>query len=573
MLTALGIVAAVFTAVVCALVVIGYVQLKARDPLNDPVLLELREKYSGDQGNEALKEKIRDLDFMARRAYFSNQHHMKTGGYLIAGGVVLVFAAFGLAGSLDRKTPVPGKKPDAEQMAEEYSHARLYVIAGGLALVIAACSLIISSGPEPSGAETSPALGPYAQGSLKEKPTAKEEKPSSICPVFRGPRGWGYSECEEVPVRWDEKAGSNILWKVPVPLAGAGSPVVRGGKVFVSGATRESRKLFCFHENNGNLAWTGEYRSSPAASTGYEVFDLPESLMFAAATPAAGRNNVYAIFANGELAAFDIDSGEAVWSRVMGRTDGNVYGISSSLLVYDGSVIVPFDGDECILARLAGQSGDVIWESGRDNRTWSSPALINPPEGPRQIVIAGDPDICGYDLETGERIWNQKLFGADMAPSPVYGKGLVYISFMGCGMFCLDPSEKGKVRWSINELKKGTFPDIVSMVTDGSFLYQYDGNVLVCVNAVSGEVIYERKMPEYSCNASPIIVNDRLYLFGEKNTYVARVGAEWRLSAVNNLEEKPVTNPAVVDGRIYLRTEKHLYCIGRNGPVRTEPGT
>src|SRR5271155_4359535 len=57
-------------------------------------------------------------------------------------------------------------------------------------------------------------------------------------PQFRGPTGQGHSTERGVPVEWSES--KNIIWTAPVPGRGWASPVVAGGRVWVTTATKGS---------------------------------------------------------------------------------------------------------------------------------------------------------------------------------------------------------------------------------------------------------------------------------------------------------------------------------------------
>ncbi|MCK5850953.1 MAG: PQQ-binding-like beta-propeller repeat protein [Kiritimatiellae bacterium] len=553
-LLGIGAVAALFTIVVCSLLMATYFQLRTNDPLNDPNLVALRERYSGDLENAELKERIRDLDWLARRAYFTSQDQIRTGGYLAVGGAVVMLIAFGVLGALISKRPCPEEKEKDEYVWDAIAQSRRWI--AGIGLLVFGMSLYLAFTVKTEMGEKEKEKTEDGNLEIERREGGEILK---NCTVFRGPYGWGYSEFRNVPVKWSEK--ENILWKIAVPLSGAGSPVVWGNRIFVVGATRDEREVYCFSAVDGSLMWTGDYEESLDVSDEYEVFDAPESVMYAAATPAVDGKNVYAIFANGEVAAFDIRTGSNIWVKVMGDSRGNAYGLSSSLLIYKGSVIVPFDGNKKTLSRLAGMTGREIWRCERNDFTWASPILIKYDDTP-QIVMAGNPEVSGWSVETGKKLWVHKLLDGDVAPSPVYGAGLVFVNYIGCGIFALDPTEKREEKWRVEELKESSFSEIASMVTDGRYLYQFADDILVCIDARTGKVLYEKKMEKESGRASPMIVGNNLYLFCEKTGYVVRVGAEYELLNVFSFEEPILCSPAVVDGRMYFRTKKSLYCVG-----------
>ena len=86
--------------------------------------------------------------------------------------------------------------------------------------------------------------------------------------------------------------------------------------------------------------------------------------------------------------------------------------------------------------------------------------------------------------------------------------------------------------------------------------------LLWCFDAFTGDLVYRQITENSASYASPMIVNDKLYLFCGETTYIVQVGWEYKLLGTNVLEEYSDVNSAVVDGRLYIRGEKHLHCIG-----------
>lgn len=580
-LLGIGMAAAIFTAAVCVLMMAAFVQLRARDPLDDPELVRLREEYSADMENEDLQKRIRWLDYRLRTVYFRDQGQIVAGGYLAIAGAVIMLTAFGVGAALQKKLPMPSDKVTEETFWGAISSSRGWVTATLVALVVVAGYLalgtdtnlpsevsLIASLPKKAPAEPAPnKVKPPAPAPTDDKPAPEPKGPGAEellknCAVFRGPAGTGYSTAKKVPIEWSEKDDKNIVWKVAVPLGGLSSPVTWGDKVFLSGATREKREVYCFKAKDGSLVWTGTYETSDDASVDYEVYADLEALMYAAATPAVDGERVYAIFANGELVAFDIKTGKALWSKVVGDTTDNMYGLSNSLLIFGGSVICAFDGDSCTMNRFDGATGKKIWSTERDDNTWASPILIQTADKKTLVINAGNEEVSGWDAETGKKLWGHDLLMGDIAPSPTAGGGLVFANFQECGIFGIDPKGKSEVAWAIEELDQGGLSDTVSMVTDGKHLYQYNEDMLACMDAKEGKVLYEHAVDGSASYASPAIVGDKLYLFSGDTTYVVKVGPKYELLKKNTLEEYTDSSPAIVEGRMYIRTEKSLYAVG-----------
>ena len=54
------------------------------------------------------------------------------------------------------------------------------------------------------------------------------------------------------PTKWDGKSGEAIIWKASVPLPGKNSPIVWNDRVFLSGANKQKRQVFCFDACGNN---------------------------------------------------------------------------------------------------------------------------------------------------------------------------------------------------------------------------------------------------------------------------------------------------------------------------------
>jgi outer membrane protein assembly factor BamB len=378
--------------------------------------------------------------------------------------------------------------------------------------------------------------------------------------VFRGADGSGCTHFKGVPTEWNEKEKKNFLWRTRLPLGGLASPIAYGDKVLVVGASRARRELYCLSAKDGALLWTGAYKSSPKASTKYPVFDDLAAFMHAAATPATDGRTVYAIYANGELAAFELASGKNLWSRVIGATDKNTYGLSGSLLVYKDSVIVQFDSKNSLLARYD-RAGKEIWKTARKDCTWSSPILIVTADGGYQIVTNGDPETCGWDPETGKKLWKVEAVSGEIAPSPIYAGGLVWTSFKGCGILGIDPVS-GKLKHEIIELENGNITDANSLCTDGAYVYQFVDKLLTCIDVKSGRVVYEKAVDCIASYASPFVNDGKLYLPGNGNWLIGSAGKKFKVVGKGRIAERTDANPTVAPGRIYIRTKTGVCAIG-----------
>ena len=100
------------------------------------------------------------------------------------------------------------------------------------------------------------------------------------------------------------------------------------------------------------------------------------------------------------------------------------------------------------------------------------------------------------------------------------------------------------------------------MKHDG-YLYQVDGDELICYRVADGMEVCRHDM-NTQFMASPTIVGDHLYLLDVEGTmHIVRTGPDKPTSVKKCvLGEKCAASPAFADGKIFIRGEKNLYCIG-----------
>lgn len=577
-LSATAAVAAAFCFVVAVLLLANAVQLRLSDPLNDPALVDLRRRYAADGENEQIMQSIRALDLLARKAFFTSRAQVRRGSYLLLGGTALLLLLLGAMDRLRVKAPDPRAFPGPETVWDRARRQRRALTAGGAGLIAAALAAAALSRnelkeaarieppaahplPSPTGNGTerdAAAAGAEPGGTAEE--TLNRNSPL-VCPGFRGADGGGNYGAAGVPAYWNEAQKSNVLWKAEVPLPGLGGPAVWNDRVFVAGATRERRELYCYDRADGRLLWTGTYASSPRATTEYSLYSELETVLHAAATPATDGRFVYAIFANGELVAFDAQTGRAAWSAVLGDTANNAYGLSSSPLAYDGSVTVVFDGAESVIARFDGATGAETWRRERGDVTWASPVLARTAGGRDLVISHGNPETAAWDAAGGDKVWAADLVSGETAPTPVCRDGRLYACLAYSGIFAVNLADGARL-WTVDGLEESRISDAQSMVTDGELLYHFCGDVLSVLDAATGAQVYARTMDREASYASPFIADDRLYLVCGDTVLVAATGREFVPLAACALNERCDANPAVAGGRIYLRGDKSLYCIG-----------
>jgi outer membrane protein assembly factor BamB len=585
-------VAFIFSFIVAILLMLNYYQLKANDPLELGSMELLVERLKDEPNNEELKNEIRSLDLLARKAFFTSQWQVKTGRYLLLlGSIVWIFA---MRYYFTAKSRIP--EPDAEQISEVSARAfsqRWIMMAGGAILLLALVASFAANDPlkpyQASG--EGGGEGPAAEESIEviaitespdtgegdavvpeeiqlEGEPAGDQEALDITPpaeisilagahhnVFRGPLGQGVSQHKNIPVVWDGAAGSNIVWKVEIPKHGYNSPVLWAEKLFLTGGDGEVRVVYCFHAKTGELLWQQEAKDIPGSPAAPPR--VTEDTGLSAPTVTTDGTRVYAIFATGDIIAFTM-TGKRVWARNLGVPD-NHYGHSSSLIAWKNHLLVQYDSNKGgKLLSLDTATGETRWETRRQTGiSWASPILAEV-EGNTQVILSAEPLVAGYDPETGEELWSLDCMMGEVGPSPAFGEGLVFAANEYARLVAIKPGAADPIVWENDEY----LPEIASPVASGGLLFIATSyGVLVCYDAVTGEKYWEEEAPQ-GFSASPMVADGKLYAMDSGgNMHIYSLSKEVKKLGSPTLGERAYASPAFSEGTLYLRGEKYLYCI------------
>lgn len=574
-----AIIAGIFTALVGLLLVLNYVQIHSGDPLNSAALKSLVDRLSLEPDNQKLMEEVRQLDLLARKAYFTSIWQIKTGAYLMIFGAVVFVLALRVLYTLRFNIEEPTKGNLSEKRARQKTQ-RWIGVAGLTLLVLAGLSAVftvnylkgfdakkvpISENSETSTIEkidiTSSDSSTLQKDSIApadstkaiplNETTVKQQQNS-----FRGAWGNSVSSASGVPTSWDGSSGKNILWKTSIPIGGNNSPIIWGEKIFLSGASNNKRVVYCFDRNTGKKLWKKDVDKIPGSpSTQPKASD---DTGLAAPTMTADGTNVFAIFANGDIIDFD-HTGIRVWARNLG-VPSNHYGHASSLQTWGGKVFVQYDtGNGCKVMALNAETGKTVWSTPRTNEiSWASPILAKV-NGKIQLILQSMPTLSGYDINSGKQLWSVDCMSGEVGPSPVYGGGLVYAANEYAKMVAINPTN-GQIVWENSD----KLPEVSSLAYfNGKVFVATTYAVVSCVDAKTGvqKWEYEAKAGFYS---SPMIASGKLYIFDTSGrAYIFNPGDVLKLISSPELGEKVFTTPVFAEGRLYIRGVKNLYCIGK----------
>jgi outer membrane protein assembly factor BamB len=382
-------------------------------------------------------------------------------------------------------------------------------------------------------------------------------------PEFRGPTGQGHASEEGLPLEWGE--GRNIAWKIPVPGRGWSSPVVAGGRVWLTTAVDDSngvslRALAYDVETGGELVDAEVFRIADA-----DLLNLKNS--HASPTPIVDGDRVYVHFGAEGTAAL-ATSGEILWTTRFPYI--SQHGNGGSPALYGDLLVINCDGfDQSFVVAVDTETGETRWKVDRHrpfSQAYSTPLVIRV-GGQDQIVSVGAFQTVALDPGSGNEIWRVIYTdeGFSTVPRPVYGHGLVYVltGFNQPSLLAIRADGSGDVsRTHVEWSSAQSIPLTPSALVVGDDLYIVsDLGVVSRLDAPSGALHWRARVPgNYS--ASPLYADGRIYFLSEEGlTTVIAPGEEFRVLATNSVEGSTLASMAVSDGSIFLRSESHLYRI------------
>jgi outer membrane protein assembly factor BamB len=400
-------------------------------------------------------------------------------------------------------------------------------------------------------------------------------------PQFRGPTGLGYSSEKALPTEWGGRDRKNVLWSAPLVGEGHASPIVWKDRVFVCTvrwpeSVKDRTKVIpehhvlCYSTADGKRLWDtqvppgpwlrSDFRSGPGGG-------------YAAPTPAADEKHVFCVFGSAVMAALSHD-GVIVWRKEIKPYTFDVT-IGTSPVLYENTVLMlcaMARSEDSRLVAFDKKDGSAVWQTPLPHAGFahSTPALIHAGGKHQLIVVASGmaesaEGVQSFDPASGKRLWWCK--GPGEAASPAYGSGIVYCdSGRGGAGIAVDPTGAGDVtrthiKWRQERLSEAIGSPIV---VNGLVYRLQNPDVLKCWRAADGKLVYTERLPGLTTSwASPIADGaGRVYYASAGKSYVLQAGAEFRVLAVNDLDDPNHASPAVAGGRIYLAGTRMLHCIG-----------
>jgi len=369
----------------------------------------------------------------------------------------------------------------------------------------------------------------------------------------------GLSPDKDLPLTWDGKTNENILWKAPLPKCSESqsSPIVCKDRVFVMTALSKplEQHVTCYQKSEGTQLWDTVIPPGP-----WMLTDLRGG--YCCSTPATDGERVIVVFGSATMAALDY-GGKIVWQKDIMPRDFDV-AISSSPILYKDAFILLCDqrNGKSFLAAYDPKTGAPKWEAKRPDQGFnhSTPLLVEV-NGKPQLIISASSALQGVDPENGKIIWRCAHRGD--VPTPAFGGGLAYAD-EGRGNVgtCVDASGAGDV--TKTQLKWKTAAGINgfgSPLIVGEHIYRVSAS-LRCWELASGKEVWAQRLGG-DFNPSPVATPDgRIYFAGAGPSWVIKAGPRFELLGKSDLGDPSAASAAVSDGRLFLKGQRNLFCVG-----------
>ena len=412
-------------------------------------------------------------------------------------------------------------------------------------------------------------------------------------PGWRGPGGHAVAAKEaKIPTDW---SADKILWKTAIEGAGHSSPVIWGERVFLTtaiegdeiegktvpehtfggqpfkhpqseaGNKAHTMKVLAVDTKSGKVVWSDTVYEGPV----YD--DRHQRNTYASPTQAVDGERVYSYFGAEGVYAHTLD-GNLAWSVDLGDLRSVGLGVASSPVVVGDVVVIQADedsGDASFIVALDASTGKEVWRQERAVQvSWTTP-LVHDHEGVTQLITVGYELAIAYDPATGRELWKAKGLDSNAIHAPMIVDDLMILTsgYPSKVIFAMplgvegDQTAADVARWRYN---KGTAYMSSNVLYDGLLYLTNDNGVLTCLDARTGELVYEggRSPAGGRYAASLIAAGGHILMVNQDGDgTVVKAGREFETVATPSIDEPVWATPAVVGSTLYLRGTSHLYAI------------
>ena len=405
---------------------------------------------------------------------------------------------------------------------------------------------------------------------------------------------------EGLPIKWSKT--ENVKWKTQVPGTGWSSPVVWGDKVFITSVINDKAEenekpkaglylglgrrgvpsgthhwmVYCMDLKTGKIIWKNE------AHTGEPPVGRHPKSCYAAETPVTDGKRLYVLFGDLGMWCYDLN-GKELWKHsIEPKKTMWDYGAAASPVIHGNQIIYVYDNNEqSYMASLDAEKGTEKWRVLRNGKsTWATPFIWSTKDR-TEIVVPGKKKILSYGLD-GKVLWELTGRMSNLViPSPFVVDNLLYVTSGYFAdphrpVYAIKPGAKGDISLKDDDNSneyiqwyqpKGGPYNTTPLVYNGIYYLLLDQGMISTYDSKTGKQFYDRiRFPRgASFTTSPWAYKDRLFCLAENGkTYVIKTGKEFEILHVNDLDELCMACPAIVDGKLLIRTAGAVYCISNS---------
>ncbi len=396
-------------------------------------------------------------------------------------------------------------------------------------------------------------------------------------PAWRGPGAMGVTSETDLPIKWSPT--ENVRWKVALPERGNATPIVWGDKVFVTQAEGDQRLLYCLNRTDGSLLWK-------KGTTGSASEPTHETNPYASSAPVTDGERVVVWFGSAGLFCYDL-TGQELWTAALPKVD-HEWGYGSSPVLHGDLCFLHFGpGTHNATIAFNKKTGAKVWQVDMppvhpEKRTdgfagkkgmigsWSTPMIIDA-NGRTELVNALPDRVQALDPATGKELWRCEGLNPLVYSSVMYGEGVIVATGgFGGSSLAVKPGGSGDVTATHRLWHKPRDKQRIGtgVITGGHLYILNTPGTAQCINLTSGEPVWEERLTGPSGRSeswsSMVLAGDRIYVLNQgSDTSVIKASPTFEKIEINGLDDG-LTNSsvAVSAGDIFIRTHKHLWCIG-----------
>jgi len=396
-------------------------------------------------------------------------------------------------------------------------------------------------------------------------------------PAWRGPDGTGITSEAELPLTWS--ATENVKWKTPLPERGNSTPIVWEDRIFIAQNIGNQRAVMCFDRKDGRELW----KAGPTYS---EKERTHATNPYASASPVTDGERVVAWFGSAGLWCWDL-AGKEQWHLDLGKHD-HEWGYAGSPVIHGDLCFLYFGpGERSFFIAVDKRTGKKVWQvdmpepkptertdgfAGKEGvvGTWSTPLVVKA-AGRDELVMTFAEAVVAFEPQTGKELWRCRGLNPLIYTSPMFGEGVVIGSGgFGGSTVAVKPGGSGDVTETHRLWQKVRDKQrIGSGVITGGHLYILNTpGTAQCIELQTGKPVWEERLQGSGGRseswASMVLSGERIYVLNQGgDTIVIKASPKFEKLAVNALGDG-LTNAshAVSNGDIFIRTHKHLWCIG-----------